>query len=80
MSANNFYKFAVMFYNYAICLAEGFGRLDVGFDCYFKNSLKAQSRKGWGLSSTQILQITEDVPFPRNFLTSCLCNTGNKND
>ena len=46
VSANNFCKFAVMFYNYAIRLAEGFGRLDVVFDCYFKNSLKAQSRKG----------------------------------
>ena len=27
-----------------------------------------------------MLQITDDVPFPRNFLTSFLCNTDNKHD
>ena len=80
MSADNFYEFAVVFYIYVIRLAEGFDRLDVVFDRYFKNSLKPQTRKGRGSSGTRVLQITEDVPFPRNFLTSFFCNTDNKHD
>ena len=80
MSADNFYEFAVVFYKYVIHLAEGFDRLDVVFDLYFKNSLKARTRKGRGLSGTRVLQITDDVPFPCNFLTSFLCNTDNKHD
>ena len=36
---------AVVFYNYVIRLAEGFGRLDAVFDRYFKNTLKVQTRK-----------------------------------
>ena len=39
-----------------------------------------QTRKGRGLSGTWVLQITDDVPFPHNFLTSFLCNTDNKHD
>ena len=70
-----FYEFAVVFYNYVIRLAEGFDRLDVVFDRYFKNSLKAQTRKGRASSGTRVLQITDDVSFPCNFLTSFLCNT-----
>ena len=46
VSADNFYEFAVVFYNYVIRLAERFDRLDVVFHRYFKNSLKAQTRKG----------------------------------
>ena len=46
VSAGNFYEFAALFYNYVIRLAEGFGRLDVVFDRYFKNSLKVQTKKG----------------------------------
>ena len=80
MSADNFYEFAVVFYNYVIRLVEGFDRLDVVFNHYFKNSLKAQTRKGRGLSGTRVLQITDDVPFPRNFLTSFFDNTDNKHD
>ena len=80
VSADNFYEFAVVFYKYVIHLAEGFDRLDVVFDLYFKNSLKARTRKGRGLSGTRVLQITDDVPFPCNFLTSFLCNTDNKHD
>ena len=75
MSADIFYEFAVVFYKYVIRLAEGFDRLDVVFDRYFKNSLKAQTRKGRGS-----LQITDDVPVPYNFLTLFLCNTDNKHD
>ena len=75
MSRDNFYEFTVVFCNYVIHLAEGFGRLDVVFDRYFKNSLKAQTRKGRGS-----LQITDDVPVPYNFLTLFLCNTDNKHD
>ena len=40
VSADNFYEFVVVFYNYVIRLAEGFDRLNVVFDRYFKNSLK----------------------------------------
>ena len=68
--ADSFYEFAVVFYNYAIRLAERFDRSDVVFDRYFKNSLKAQTTKGRGSSGTRVLQITEEVPVPRNFLTS----------
>ena len=75
-----FIEFAVMFYNSVIRLAEGFDRLDVVFDRYFNNSLKAQTRKGRGWSGTQVLQITDHVPFPRNVLTSFLCNADNKHD
>ena len=75
VSAYIFYEFAVVFYNYVIRLAEGFDRLDVVFDRYFKNSLKAQTRKGRASSGTRVLQITDDVSFPCNFLTSFLCNT-----
>ena len=46
LSADNFYEFAVVFYNYVIRLAEGFDRLGVVFDRYFKNSLKAETRNG----------------------------------
>ena len=80
VSVDNFYGFAVLFYNYVIRLAEGFDSLDVVFDRYLKNSLKAQARKRRGLSGTRVLQITDDVPFPRNFLISFLCNTDNKHD
>ena len=80
MSADNFYEFAVVFYNYVIRLAEGFDRLDVVFNHYFKNSSNAQTRKGRGSSGTQVLQITDDGSFPRNFLTSFFCNTDNKHD
>ena len=69
-----------MFYNYVIRLAEGFDRWNVVFDLYSKNSLKAKTRKGPGSSGTPILQITDDVLFPRNFLTSFLCNTDNIHD
>ena len=69
MSADNFYEFAVVFYIYVIRLAEGFDRLDVVFDRYFKNSFKPQTRKGQGSTGTRVLQITDVVPFPRNFLT-----------
>ena len=55
MSADNFYEFAVVFYNYVIRLAEGFNWLDAVFDCYLKNSLKAQTRKGQGSSGTQVI-------------------------
>ena len=64
---NYFYGFAVVFYSYVIRSAEGFDRLDVVFDRYFKNSLKVKTRKGWDSSGTQVLQITDDVPFPHNF-------------
>ena len=77
---DNFYEFAVVFYNYVTCLAEGFDRLGVVFDRYFKNSLKAQTRNGHGSSGTQVLKITDDVLFPRNCLTSFLCNTDNRPD
>ena len=80
MLADNFHEFAAVFYNYIIRLAEDFDRLDVAFDCYFKNSLKAQTRKGRGSSGTQVLQITDDVPFPRYFLTSFFCSKDNKYD
>ena len=50
MSADNFYEFANVLDNYFICLAEGFDKLDVAFDRYFKNSLKAGTRKGQGSS------------------------------
>ena len=46
VSADNFYEFAVVFYNYVIRLAEGFDRSGVVFDRYFKNSLKAETRNG----------------------------------
>ena len=80
VSADNFYEFAVVFYSYVIRLAIGFDRLDIIFDRYFKNSLKALTRKGRGSSGTRVLQITDYVPFPRNFLTSFLCITDNKHD
>ena len=73
VSADNFYEFAVVFYKYVIRLSEGFDRLDVVFHCYFKNSLKAQTRKGQGSLGTHVLQITDNIPFPRNLLTaSCV--------
>ena len=80
MSADNFYEFAAVFCNYFIRLAEGFNRFDVLFDRYFKNRLKAQTRKGQGLSGTRVLQITDKVLFPRNFQTSFYCNTDNEQD
>ena len=75
--AGNFYEFAVVFYKYVIRLAEGFDRLDVVFDRYFKSSLKAQTRKGQGSSGTHVLQITDNIPFPRSLLTAFLCNADN---
>ena len=42
-SVENFYKFAVVFYHHVVRLATGFSRLDVIFNRYFKNSLKAQT-------------------------------------
>ena len=46
VSPESFYEFAIVFYNYVIPLAEGFDRLDVVFNHYFKNSSKARTRKG----------------------------------
>ena len=42
-SVENFYEFAVVFYHHVVRLATGFSRLDVIFDRYFKNSLKART-------------------------------------
>ena len=69
-----------MFCNWVIHLDKGFDRLDVVFNRYFKNSVKAQTRKGQGSSGTRVLQVTDDVPFLRYFLTSFLCNTDNEHD
>ena len=46
----------------------------------FQVQFQAQTRKGRGSSGTRLLQITDNVPFPHNFLTSFLCNTDNKHD
>ena len=78
MPAYNFYEFAVAFYNHVIRLAEGFDRLDVVFDRYFKSNSKVKIRKGQGSTAAQVLQISDDVPFPRNSLTLFLCHTDNK--
>ena len=32
------------------------------------------------MSGTGVLQITEDIPFPCNFLALILCNTDNKHE
>ena len=80
VSADSFYELAVVSYNHVIRLAEGFHRLDVVLDRYFKNSLKAQARKGRGSSGTRVLLTTDMFPVPRYFLTSSLCNTDNKHD
>ena len=63
--ADHSWELVIVFYNYVIRLAKGFNRLDAVFYCYFRNSLKTQIRKGWGLSGTWVLQITDDVSFPR---------------
>ena len=76
-SADNFYEFAVVFYNYVIHLAEGFDRLDVVFDRYFKNSLKAQTRKGRGSLDTRVLQITHDVLYLAPKIVSIHSDVGN---
>ena len=39
VSADDFNEFAFVFYIYVICLAEGFGRLDLVFDCYLIQSV-----------------------------------------
>ena len=46
----------------------------------FQAQFQVQTRKGRGSSGTRVLQITDNVPFPHNFLTSFLCNTDNKHD
>ena len=79
-AVENFYEFAVVFYNYVVRKALFFNRLDVIFDRYFKNSLKSQTREGRGSSGTRVTAINDDVPFPSNFLNSFLCNADNKND
>ena len=61
-------------------LAAGFSRLNVVFDRYFRNSLKAQTRKGRGSGGTRVLEISDDIPFPNNFHDSFLNNSENKND
>ena len=55
VSGDKLYEFAVVFYNYATYLAEGFDRLEVVFDRYFKKSLKAHTRRGRGSSGTGVL-------------------------
>ena len=67
VSADSFYELAVVSYNHVIRLAEGFHRLDVVFDRYFKNSLKTETRKGRGLSGTRVLLTTDDVPRSTQF-------------
>ena len=80
VSEDTFYEFAVVLYNYVIHLAEGFDRLNAVSDRYSKNCLKVQTIKARGSSGKWVLQITDDVPFPRNFLTLFLCNTDNRHD
>ena len=77
---DNFHEFAVVFYNHVVRLAAGFNRLDVVFDRYFNDSLKAQTRKGRGSGGTRVLEISDDISFPENFQYSFLNNSENKND
>ena len=56
VSVDNFHEFAVVFYNHVVRLAGGFNRLDVVFDRYFSNSLKAQTRKGRGSVGKECLR------------------------
>ena len=77
-SVENFYEFAVVFCHHVVRLVTGFRRLDVIFDRYFKNCLKAQSREGSVSGGTRL--VSDDVSFPQNFLHSFLGNSENKND
>ena len=79
-NVNNFHEFALVFYNQVRTMSKGFFRLDVVFDRYFDNSLKAQTRYGRGIAGTRISNINDDTVFPKDFLSSFLCNSANKND
>ena len=79
-SVANFDEFSVVFYNHAVLLVRDCNRLDIVFDQYFSDSLKAQTRTGRGEAGTRVLNINDDTPFPSNFLSSFLCNSQNKND
>ena len=80
VSVDNFHEFLVIFYSHVSRLANGFDRLDVVFDRYFKNSLKRQTRVDRGSGGTRVLNINDYVPFPLNFQDSFLRNPDNKND
>ena len=78
VTVDNFHEFAVVLYNHVVRLAAGFKRLDVVFDRYFKDSLKAQTRTGRGSGGTRVLEISDDIQFPDNFQHSFLNNSENK--
>ena len=54
--------------------------MDIIFDRYFERSLKKQTRTDRGISGTRILNINDEMDFPKNFQESFLRNPDNKND
>ena len=79
VTAQNFDELGAIYYHHICCLAKGFERVDVVFDRYFSCSLKAQTRSGRGAAGTRISSITDNTPFPKDFL-DFLANAENKND
>ena len=75
---DNGHEFSVIFYSLVSRLSNGFDRLDVVFDRYFKNSLKRQTRVDRGSGGTRVMDINDHVPFPLNFQDSFLRNPDNK--
>ena len=75
-----FHDFSVVLYKHICNLSLGYARMDIIFDRYFERSLKKQTRTDRGISGTRILNINDEMDFPKNFQESFLRNPDNKND
>ena len=80
VSVADFHKLGVVYYYQIIRLAEEFSRVDIAFDRYFLNSLKTETRTGRESEGKRITSISDDTPFPKDYLNSFLCNAANKDD
>ena len=75
-TASSFLDFAHQVYAYIMAMADGFDRIDVIADRYFKDSLKKQTRISRGNAPTILFD--DDTKFPGDFKDNFLKNSINK--
>ena len=78
VNVETFNDYAALILKRVLILGDGFDRIDMVTDRYFKKSLKSNVRKHRGKGSHKIFQGLS--LFPKNFGNDFLFNEDNKND